>query len=243
VGARYGGAGRLVRGFVAGKLRRDPVNRLLLDLAARNGGFGSVADIGCGRGQLGLALLAAGLATRVTGLDRNAAHLAQGVAAARQANPAGGGQVGRGQVGWGQVGWGHGLPALAFHAVCADLADGAALPAADTVLLIDVLYQLHPARQRGLLDRAMRAAGRRLLIRTADPALGLRSRLTRGFELAVWRLSPHSGDHVAPPAPAALAGVLGGAGFAVSILPCWQGTPFANVLVVAARQSASAMGK
>ena len=34
-------------------------------LAAARGGFGAVTDLGCGRGQVGLSLLAAGLATRV----------------------------------------------------------------------------------------------------------------------------------------------------------------------------------
>ena len=56
--------GRFVRGYVAGKLRRDPVHRDVLGLATGEA-FGEVIDIGCGRGQLALALLEAGLARSV----------------------------------------------------------------------------------------------------------------------------------------------------------------------------------
>jgi predicted TPR repeat methyltransferase len=74
VSARYAGASRFARGFVGGKLRHDPATLALLRLAARRP-FGDVVDLGCGRGQLGLALLAAGLAERLTGLDLDRAKL------------------------------------------------------------------------------------------------------------------------------------------------------------------------
>ena len=79
VAARYAGASRFARGFVAGKLRHDPATLALLRLAAQRP-FGDVLDLGCGRGQLGLALLAAGLATGLTGLDRDGDKLAEATA-------------------------------------------------------------------------------------------------------------------------------------------------------------------
>src|SRR4051794_28784287 len=71
---RYRDGGRFARGYVAAKLHHDPAYRRVLALAASEA-FGDVVDIGCGRGQLAVALLEAGLARSVLGLDRNAAHL------------------------------------------------------------------------------------------------------------------------------------------------------------------------
>src|SRR5215475_9357310 len=56
---RYRDCGRFARNYVAAKLHRDPVNREILSMAAKEQ-FGDVVDIGCGRGQLGVALLEAG---------------------------------------------------------------------------------------------------------------------------------------------------------------------------------------
>ena len=78
---RYRDCGRFARGYVARKLRRDPVHQDVLALAADEA-FGDVVDIGCGRGQLAVALLEAGLARSVLGLDRNAGHLRQACRAA-----------------------------------------------------------------------------------------------------------------------------------------------------------------
>ena len=204
---RYRAAGRFGRHYVSAKLRRDPVYADLLALAG-DAGFGDVADVGCGRGQLGVALLEAGAARSVLGLDWNPAHL-------RQAQRAASG--------------------LAFRAVVQDLGCDAALPAADTVVLIDVLYQLDDAAQAALLDSAARAARRCVLVRTADPARGLRSAITRVLEVLFRRVWPHAGARVNALPPAQLAARLEAAGFAVTAAPCWRGTPFANVLLVARR--------
>jgi SAM-dependent methyltransferase len=175
--------------------------------------FDDVVDIGCGRAQLGLALLEAGLARRVLGLDRHAGHLAQ----ARRA--AGG---------------------LAFSAALRDLAAAPHVPEAATVLLIDVLYQLDAAEQIALLLAAARAARERILVRTLDPDRGMRSALTTWLERCLRPISPHSGRHVTILPIARLAAALAGAGFEVSVAPCWQGTPFANVLITGRRASAAA---
>ena len=114
VARRYRSGSRFTRHYVSGKLRRDPVHRDVLALAGDEG-FGEVVDVGCGRGQLGLALLEAGAATRVLGLDRDFNKLAEA---------------------------GRAASGLRFSAMGVDLARSVALPPADTVLLIDVLYQL-----------------------------------------------------------------------------------------------------
>ena len=204
---RYRGVGRFAYGYIACKLRLDPVHRDVLALAAQDP-FGRVLDIGCGRAQLDLLLLEAGLATSSLGLDMNAASLE----AARIA--------GRG---------------LAFEARAHDLAKGAPLPDADTVLLIDVLYQLRAADQDALLAMAAKAAARTVLVRTFDPTQGLRSRFTRTLEVLGRRFWPNSGAHVQPRPVHEAAAALTGAGFTVEVRPCQEGTPFANVLLVARR--------
>jgi SAM-dependent methyltransferase len=207
VARRYAGCGIGTVRYVSAKLRRDPVHCDVLDIGEASG-FGDVLDIGCGRGQLGVALLLAGQARSVLGLDRSAAHLYLARRAAE---------------------------GLAFAARVQDVASDAKLPVADTVLIVDVLYQLVPAAQIALLRSAARVARQRVLIRTLDPERGLRSAITLAFERAVRRFSPHSGEHVSPLPLGCLGDVLRQEGFAVSVAPCWRGTPTANVLLIAHR--------
>lgn len=203
---RYAGCGIGASRYVSAKLRRDPVHRDVLDIGQQSG-LGDVLDVGCGRGQLGVALLQAGLAHSVVGLDRSAAHLDQARRAAE---------------------------GLAFTTRVQDFArDAELLPAVDTVLMVDVLYQLTPAAQTALLHSAARAARHLVLIRTLDPERGLRSAITLAFERAARRVSPHSGTHVSPLPIGCLVDVLRHEGFAVSVAPCWRGTPTANVLLTA----------
>ena len=200
---RYGGCGRFTRHYVASKLKRDPIH---LDLLGRAGPdkYGRVLDIGCGRGQVGILLLEAGLADHVIGLDLAGPCLAD-------ARRAGAG--------------------LAFLAERQDLGESPQLPPCDTVLLIDVLYQLGPEAARSLLASAAATARRRVLVRTLDPGLGWRSRLSITLERLGRRAWPHSGRRVEPLPVPALVGTLQAAGFAATVTPSWQGTPFANVLL------------
>ncbi len=208
VAARYRGASRTARGFIAGKLRRDPAAAALLALGAARG-FGDVLDLGCGRGQLGIALLLSGAAGSLHGIDIDARKIALAREAAQ------------------------GLPAR-FDV--ADLAI-AALPAADTVLLVDVLLQLPPAAQDALLTRIVAAAPSRILIRAFDPERGWRSAFGFGMERIRRRLGGDRGlDGMVAPRPiATLAGPLAAAGYTVTVEPCWTGTPLPNVLLVAQR--------
>ncbi len=213
VARRYRAVGRGVAGYVGGKLRRDPVHR---DVLARAGsqGFGEVIDVGSGRGQMALALLEAGVARSVLGLDRGAAHLEQ----ARLASQG-----------------------LSFRARTQDFAREPALPSADTILMIDVLYQLDPASQAALLHHAAGAARQTVLIRTPDLTQGWRGAITMAFERLARFVSPHSGLHVRPPPVERLRRELTGRGFAVEVTPCWRGTPFANVLLTARRDGQPAV--
>jgi SAM-dependent methyltransferase len=204
---RYRTSGRFVHGYVAGKLRHDPIYAMLLSLAAQEP-FGTVVDVGCGRGQTGIALLDAGAATAVHGYDWNRLHLQQAQEAAAD---------------------------LPFYTETCDLSQRPGFPESDTVLLIDVCYQLDTCAQMRLLDAATHAARKRILIRTADPARGLRSRMTRALELLGRRFWPHSGARVNARPLGEITAALEQAGFTTTQTPCWQGTPFANVLIIGRR--------
>ncbi|MDB5316135.1 MAG: hypothetical protein JWO26_1084 [Rhodospirillales bacterium] len=203
---RYAGSGRFTRHFVASKLRHDPATATIFGLAAP--GLGHMLDLGCGHGQLALALLLAGRAEWVTGLDRAGPKIDD---AARAAT---------------------GLPAR-FDA--ADIAT-ATLPDCDTALLVDVLYQMPPDLQRDLLGRVAQCARRRVLIRAFDPGLGWRSRVGFAMERIGRALRREGANTAIAPLPLAeLAAPLAAAGFSVTIMPCWSGTPFPNVLLIAER--------
>lgn len=206
--ARYAASPRFARGYVAGKLRHDPASAAILRAGtARH--LETVVDLGCGRGQLGIALLLAGVATSVTGLERDAAKLADATHAAT------------------------GLPA---RFIPADLAV-AEPPPGDTLLLIDVLYQLPEAAQHRLLHLAAIAARRRVLIRAFDPGLGWRSTVGLAMERAGRALRRDDAAIRPLPLPA-IAAPLRAAGFGVSVVPCWGRTPLPNVLVMAERDPA-----
>lgn len=204
---RYRRCRRFTRHYVASKVHRDPVHRALLALG-RAEGFGVVADLGCGRGQVGVALLEAGVASAVIGMDWASRSLADAEQAAA---------------------------GLAFTAVRQDLSRPD-LPACDTALLVDVLYSMGEPAALALLRAATGAARHRVVIRTLDPGRGLRSMVTSVLERLGRRVWPHAGATVAPvPIPTLLA-ALRGAGFVPDgPADCWEGTPFANVLIVARR--------
>ena len=208
IAARYRPAGRFAYHYVLGKLKRDPVACALMQLASAEP-FGDVADLGCGRGQFAACLLASGLARSVPGVGCRASHLRQARLAMRD---------------------------LDFAGMEQDLSREAPLPHADTVLLIDVLYQLDTAAQEALLRRVAGAARRRVIIRTADPSRGWRSSLTRSLELGFRRVWPHAGAHVNARPTADLVDTLTSLGLGCSVVPCWAGTPLSNVLIVARRQ-------
>jgi len=208
IAGRYRGVSRSARGFIRGKLRRDPAVAALLALG-RSRNLGEVVDLGCGRGQVALALLVAGVAQRVRGLDIDAAKIA---AAQRAAE---------------------GLPA---EFAVADLAE-AAIPPCDTLVMIDVLQQLPLPAQDALLARIAAAAPRRIAIRAFDPQRGWRSTFGFAMERIRRHLGGDLGTRAAL-APRPLPEItrpLEAAGYAVRVTPCWAGTPLPNVLLLAER--------
>lgn len=206
--ARYRRCARFTRHYVASKLKRDPIHLALLGLA-RDTPFGHVVDLGCGRGQISVALLEAGLADSVTGMDWAGASLAD----LRQA--------------------GAGLP---IDTIARDLSADFRVPAGDTVLVIDVLYTMQRNAALALLNAAADAARERVLLRSLDAAAGWRGRLSVTLERLARPFWPHSGARVDPLPPTALAAALGARGFTTRMMPCWGRTPFANVLIVAERR-------
>ncbi len=207
VAARYAGTSRWSRGYVRGKLRRDPATAAILGLA-RERSFGAVLDLGCGRAQLGVALLEAGLADTLHGMDRDGAKIAVARVAAS------------------------GLPA---SFAVADLAE-AALPRCDTLLMVDLLYQMPERAQHALLTRAAHAAGQRIVIRAFDPDAGWRSACGFAMERAGRLLRGDVRRSAVRPQPiAAIRATLEAAGFVTSAAPCWGATPLPNRLVIAER--------
>jgi SAM-dependent methyltransferase len=209
---RYRHAGQFGHRYVAGKLHHDPATAALLALAAAED-FGDVVDLGCGRGQFGTLLLESAHARSVIGLDCKAEHLAQARAATQ---------------------------GLEFETRLQDFSICRDVPAADTILLIDVLYQLDTPAQIQLLKNAAHAARRTLIIRTADPATGARSLLTQALETMFRAVWPHAGAQVNARPVQEIAAELRTLGFTPTVEPCWAGTPFSNVLLVGRRDCATA---
>lgn len=210
VAERYANGSRAVRGYVAGKLRADPVVARVVEIG-RARGFGRVLDLGCGRGQLAVALLEARAATSVRGFDWDE----EKIAAARAASKGLDATFERGD--------------LRTHD----------LGAFDTALLIDVLHYLPADDQRALLLRAVAARPRAMLVRELDPDRGWRSAVTRLQEAITTGFGYNAGERLEYLPIAEIARPLERAGYEVAIEPAWGSTPFSNVLVVAVRSASS----
>jgi len=220
---RYLGEGITAWEFARAKLRRDPVYRAVLTrglLPER----GSLWDVGCGQGLL-LALVAEGRraaasgewafewAVAPAGLDLFGVELRPRLA-----------DVAR-----------HALDDEATI-VTGDARD-LPLTGADAIALFDVLHLLRPDDQEALVARLARALnpGGRLLVREADAGAGWRFRMVRfGNRLTAltqrrWRatLSFRTADQWRE--------LLERHGLVARVEPMGQGTPFANILIVAHR--------
>ena len=223
--APYRAAGRFAWHFARGKLGRDPVFRHLVEQGLIRGR--RVVDIGCGQGLFAsllhhIAVMqgqgrwpaawpATEPATAYTGIEL----MPRDVARAEHA-----------------VG---GLP-LAPRFVCGDMRE-APLPACELVVILDVLHYVDHAAQQGVLERvhAALAPGGRLLLRVGD--MDSHS----GFRASQWvdRIVTGIRGHRAPPTwgrpLTEWKALLRSLGFEVESRPMSQGTPFANVLLIADR--------
>lgn len=173
----------------------DPVGRTLHDLGGREP-FGDVVDVGCGRGQLGLVLRSAGVASTVVGFDWDGEKVTIANDASR------------------------GLDEVHFEQ--ADVRH-VALPSCDTVLLVDILHYLDHSEQDDLLVRAANAArvnGGRVIVRDVDPDQGASSALTKGWEWVTTTLGYNRGARVAPRSFDVMAATLEAEGLVVSRERC-----------------------
>ncbi len=224
--APYRQSGRFAWHFARGKLGRDPVFRNLLErgqLPAQ----GHVVDIGCGQGLL---------ASLMASID--AMH-AQGRWPAHWPAPPLGNRytgielmprdVARAETALAGL-----VPKPGF--VCGDMRE-VPLPPCDAVVILDVLHYVDHAAQAALLKRVAQALrpGGRLLLRVGD------ADSRRGFVISQWvdRIVTMVRGHRVPPTYGrplrAWVALLQQQGFRVQPLPMSQGTPFANVLLVAER--------
>lgn len=216
--------------FVRGKLRYDPVYRRLLDegLLPRPG---RLVDLGCGRGIL-LALLSAPVEEWRNARPHSETDCAVRV---RHVAPPGTQLLG--------IELDPRLVRVARRALAGaaaiergDLAT-CPIPACATAVLLDVLHYLPADGQERLLDRVAAALGPRgvLLVREADAAAGLGFRLTAGAERLRALLRGHLRQRFRYRPRAEWEQMLARRGLSVRAFPVAEGTPFANVVLVATK--------
>ncbi len=201
--------------YVRIKLATDPAARIVASIAGdRDGALGHVLDLGAGRGQLAIALVELGRATRVLAVDWDGVK----VDAGRRAVAA--------------------EPALPIELVERDVREFDVSGVFDTVLLVDVLHYLPTRDQDALLERAARAVapGGRVVVREADTERGLRSAMTRLEERVFTALGVNRGERVELRSARSIADRLTSHGLEVRVLPAWGRTPFSNVAIVGERR-------
>jgi uncharacterized protein (DUF2062 family) len=225
---RYLGTSLTAWEFARAKLRGDPVYRAVVasDWLPASG---VLVDVGCGPGLL-LALVA------------------EAVEACREGR-------------WPPEGWPAPPADLKLHGIelrprAADLAryavgedgdvqtanalDALLPPTIDVVAIFDVLHMMRREAQRPLLARfaAAMPPGAVLLMREADAAAGWRFQMVRLGNTITALLRGHLRPRFAFRTAAEWRAELTELGFAVSLAPMSEGTPFANVLLVARRVAA-----
>ncbi len=217
----YRSAGRFAYYFARGKLRADPVYRAILELGLLRG-RSRILDLGCGQGLLAAWLRAAERCYErgswpwgwppapQTLSTRGIELMARDVERARSALGS------------------------AAEVSQADIRS-ASFGAADAVVILDVLHYLNPQAQLEVLQRVRAALPARglLLLRVGDAGGGLRFRYGQWSDKLVMLMRGHSivTQHCRSTAQWRM--LLRECGFDSEAKPMSQGTPFANVLLIA----------
>lgn len=224
--APYRKAGKFAWHFARGKLGCDPVFRGLIERGLIGERHARVVDIGCGQG-LFVSLLSAmsAMQSRVGEWPSN-----------WPATPAGARYTGielmPKDVARAEASVGHLQPEPRF--ICADMCT-AELPSTDLVVILDVLHYVDLEAQEGVLRRVHDALqpGGRLLLRIGDADRRRSFAISQWVDRTVTRIRGH---RVSPTWGRPLRdwmALLQRLGFTVQSIPMSEGTPFANVLLVA----------
>jgi SAM-dependent methyltransferase len=183
---------------------------------------GRVLDLGCGQGLLG-ALLQAAKERHARGewpdewpLPANAARICGIDFRHKDIERARGASVEGGE-------W-----------ICGDVRTTGFGPC-DAVVMLDLLHYIDPPAQHALLQRVREALGATgvLILRVADASASLRFRITVAVDHAVTRLRGYGVPRLYCKPVKQWIGEIEALGFRVETQPMSEGTPFANVLLVA----------
>jgi SAM-dependent methyltransferase len=224
----YRRAGRYAYHFARGKLGGDPAFRAILERGLLQG-HRRVLDLGCGQGLLCAWLQAAQHCIRQGAWPSHwpamdAGHEWRGIELMPRA------------------------VARAHRALGADcgVVQGdirvSDFGSVDAVVILDVLHYMEPAAQRAVLERvyATLPAGGRLLLRVGDAGSGLRFRYSQWVDKTVMLAAGHGRLQLHCRSLTQWRELLQLCHFTSEALPMSEGTPFANVLLVATPEARTA---
>lgn len=202
IAARFGGP--FVRGYVASKLRHDPVYRAALEVLqpAR----GPLFDIGCGVGLLGFYLREHGFNEPVIGIDHDQGKIAMAGEIAAQ------------------------YSGLDFRR--GDVREP--FPAGSNIAALDVLHYFRTEEQDDILRRMAAAVppGGVAVVRDAVRDGSLRYRLTAAQEAFSRGIRWLKAERLHFPTAEQIVAPFRSAGFSADVRPLWGRTPFNNYLFV-----------
>lgn len=226
--ARFRAAGRSPYYFARGKLGGDPVFAALLrDGRLKDGAH--IVDVGCGLG-----ILAALLAASESCAARSASDWPPAWAPAPQRWTLRGFDLRRDAIAAGQ----RALADVGDRVTLSvDDVRQVVLPECDVVVMLDVLHYIDPAAQTRLLTNtyAVLASAGTLLLRVGDAAPNWRFRVTSAADWWVTFARQRAWPRFYCRPLAGWIALLEGIGFSVVAQPMSQGTPFANVLLIATK--------
>jgi len=217
----YRAVGRFAYHYARGKLGGDPAYRALLERGLLRDAR-RVLDLGCGQGLLAVWLRAAEHCTREGSWPAHWAPAPQGVAVR-------GIELMARDVQWARRALGSEAEVIQGDIRVIDFAS------ADAVVILDVLHYLPPEAQRAVLERVRRALppSGLLLLRVGDATGGLRFRLSLYVDKTVMLARGHGLMELHCHSLAHWRVLLTQCGFDSEAVPMSEGTPFANVLLIA----------